>query len=244
MLRRVNMDKLRLGYPRVVCCCDTIRQAQRPGNKESVKPMEATQVDQAGASTNQRALEGVLPVFNLPYHDDESIDYDALLTQINWAYDQGANGLVMAMVSEVLRLCDVERKAVAQFVCQHGRQRGVVVISVGAESSYLASEYMRHAESVGADAVMAIPPIATALGEDELRGYYERILHAGSIPVIVQDASGYVGQPMSIDLQAGLLRDFVCAPSDCIGHGRDTSLPRRIPRFLARRWHGHCIADA
>ncbi len=37
---------------------------------------------------------------------------------------------------------------------------------------------------------------------------YERLVGAVSIPVIVQDASGYVGKPMSIELQAKMLRDF------------------------------------
>ena len=55
---------------------------------------------------------------------------------------------------------------------------------------------------------MAIPPISVSLDEAELLGYYERILHAVEIPVIVQDASGYVGRPMSIELQARVLDEF------------------------------------
>jgi 4-hydroxy-tetrahydrodipicolinate synthase len=55
---------------------------------------------------------------------------------------------------------------------------------------------------------MAIPPVATAAGESELLGYYEGLVRAVSIPIIVQDASGYVGRPMSIELQARLLAEF------------------------------------
>jgi dihydrodipicolinate synthase/N-acetylneuraminate lyase len=55
---------------------------------------------------------------------------------------------------------------------------------------------------------MAIPPVSIAIGEDELLRYYERILHGITLPVIVQDASGYVGRPMSIELQAKLLKTF------------------------------------
>lgn len=149
-------------------------------------------------------LHGILPVFQTPYLDDEAIDYATLETEIDWLFDQGADGIVMAMVSETLRLSGDERKALAQAACELARGRGVAVISVGAESSKVAAEFAQHAESVDADAVMAIPPISTALAEDELRRYYERILDAVSIPVIVQDASGYVGRPMSIALQAEL----------------------------------------
>src|SRR5439155_13438601 len=46
------------------------------------------------------------------------------------------------------------------------------------------------------------------IGQAELSRYYHRIIRAVSIPVVVQDASGYVGRPMSIDLQKSLLEEF------------------------------------
>lgn len=158
--------------------------------------------------SSEQTLQGVLPVFQTPYHDDESIDFPTLEREIAWLFDRGADGIVMAMVSEVLRLSGGERRDLAEHACRYAQGRGAVVISVGAESGLLAQRYAQHAESVGATAVMAIPPISTALGEDELRGYYARILNAVELPVIVQDASGYVGRPMSIELQAGLLNEF------------------------------------
>jgi 4-hydroxy-tetrahydrodipicolinate synthase len=155
-----------------------------------------------------RAIQGVLPVFQTPYHDDESIDFDTLAKEIAWLFAQGADGIVMAMVSETLRLSADERMALAKAATEAAKGQGVSIISVGAESSKVAEAYARHAESIGADAVMAIPPISVAAGEDELRRYYERILNAIAIPVIVQDASGYVGRPMSIAMQAELFNTW------------------------------------
>jgi 4-hydroxy-tetrahydrodipicolinate synthase len=82
------------------------------------------------------------------------------------------------------------------------------VISVGAESSKVAERYAKQAEGVGADAVMAIPPVSIGIGEGELLAYYTRIIEAIRLPVIVQDASGYVGKPMPIGMQARLLEEF------------------------------------
>jgi 4-hydroxy-tetrahydrodipicolinate synthase len=155
-----------------------------------------------------RTLAGVLPVFQTPYLADESIDYGTLEKEIAWLYERGADGMVMAMVSEVLRLSSAERMELAEQACRCGRAKGVVVISVGAESAHTAEGYARHAERSGADAVMAVPPIAVTLGEDQVLAYYRRILGCVTIPVIVQDASGYVGRPLSIALQARLLDEF------------------------------------
>lgn len=154
------------------------------------------------------SLAGVLPVFQTPYHDDESIDFDTLTREIDWLFERGADGIVMAMVSETLRLSGDERQQLAEHACRQGRDHGAVVISVGAESSRTAEHYSRHAAGCGASALMAIPPVATAAGEAEVMRYYERLVRAVEIPLIVQDASGYVGRPMPIELQARLLNEF------------------------------------
>ena len=153
-------------------------------------------------------LGGVLPVFQTPWHADETLDLETLEREIAWLFECGANGIVMAMVSETLRMDTEEREKLAEAACRFGNGRGAVVISVGAESSKVAERYARHAETVGADAVMAIPPVSIGIGEGELLAYYRRIIEAIRIPVIVQDASGYVGKPMPIAMQARLLKEF------------------------------------
>jgi 4-hydroxy-tetrahydrodipicolinate synthase len=55
---------------------------------------------------------------------------------------------------------------------------------------------------------MAVPPIAVAVGEEQLFDYYRRILRAVELPVIVQDASGYVGRPMSVSFLARVFDEF------------------------------------
>ena len=180
-------------------------------------------------------LHGILPVFQTPYHADESIDYATLEEEIAWLFAQGSDGLVMAMVSETLRLSTEERKEMAAFICRLARGRGTSVISVGAESSAVTEQLARHAESVGATAVMAIPPVAVALDEDELLGYYRRLLGVISIPVIVQDASSYVGRPMSIAMQARLLDEF--GPERCLYKPEAPPLVERLADLRAVTKH-------
>jgi len=153
-------------------------------------------------------LAGVLPVFQTPYLADESIDFETLAAEIDWLFAQGADGIVMAMVSEVLRLSDEERDQLARHACRAAEGRGPAIVSVGAESSRVAERHARRAEECGAAALMAIPPVAIAVEEAELLSYYRRLLETVDLPLVVQDASGYVGRPMSIALQARLLDEF------------------------------------
>jgi 4-hydroxy-tetrahydrodipicolinate synthase len=79
---------------------------------------------------------------------------------------------------------------------------------VGAESTHVAVENARRAAGYGAAGLMAIPPLATPASDSEKLAYYSAILQSVDVPVIVQDASGYVGQPLSIAVQAQLLDVF------------------------------------
>ena len=151
------------------------------------------------------ALAGVLSVFQTPFRDDDSVNAEILEAEIEWMYAHGVHGIVMAMVSEVVRLSDPERRELARLACELGLPHGPVVVSVGAESTSVAVGLATDAEAIGVTAVMAIPPCSVAATEGELFGYYRALLDAVFIPVIIQDASGYVGRPMSIRMQADLL---------------------------------------
>jgi 2-keto-3-deoxy-L-arabinonate dehydratase len=153
-------------------------------------------------------LSGVLPVLHTPYHDDWTIDYDTLGREVEFAFAQGANGIVFALASELFRLTEGERRQMAEFLAREARGRGSVVISVGAESTFTAVQYARHAESAGATALMATPPLCTKAGEDELAVYYAALVEATALTIVVQDASSYVGAPLSTAFQAGLFARF------------------------------------
>ncbi|MDE0810662.1 MAG: dihydrodipicolinate synthase family protein [Alphaproteobacteria bacterium] len=156
----------------------------------------------------KQSLAGVLPVLQLPFHADESIDWDTLSREIDWAYANGAHGVVAAMVTEVLRLTDAERDELAQRLVKFNAGRGPVVMSVGDESTVQAVRHVRTATAAGVDALMAIPPAASrALLSEKIR-YYEAIIAATHLPVIVQDASGYVGEPLPVEAQAELYQRF------------------------------------
>ncbi len=154
-------------------------------------------------------IRGLLPVLQTPFADDGTIDAAVLRDEIAWVVDNGADGLVMGMVSEVLRLSSEERDQLARWICaaaaEHDRP---AVVSVGAESVHTALRHARVAEDAGASAMMAIPPTTTVLSEQATLGYFDQLLAATSLPLVVQDASGYVGRPMSVHSQARMRNEF------------------------------------
>lgn len=153
-------------------------------------------------------LSGVLPVLQTPFLNDDEIDFNVLQLEIDWAFETGADGVVVAMVSEILRLRNVNRLDLVDYVCRVARQHGDCVISVGAESTIEAVDYAIHAQSCGASAVMAIPPVVTSLGSTATHDYFAAIANSVTIPLIVQDASGYVGAAIDLSVYLSLLDEF------------------------------------
>ncbi|MCA9089341.1 MAG: dihydrodipicolinate synthase family protein [Planctomycetaceae bacterium] len=160
------------------------------------------------SSSPDQLLHGVLPVLQTPLTEQGFLDAGTLKAEIDWAFDTGADGVVVAMVSEILRLSEAGRRELAEHVCQASQGRGYSVISVGAESTLVAIELAQHAESVGASAVMAIPPVSASLGSEATRDYFAAIASSISIPLVVQDASGYVGSAIDMSVYLDLLSRF------------------------------------
>lgn len=156
----------------------------------------------------QAVIAGVLPVAHTPFFEDESIDYGSLARQIDWAFEQGAQGYCTGMVSELLRLSGPERIELNRRLAELRSGRGVFVAGVGAESTRQAIEYARAAEAAGCDALMAAPPVSTALSRGQLLDYFRTLARETHVPLIVQDASSYVGQAIPLDIFVQLLEEF------------------------------------
>lgn len=145
-----------------------------------------------------------MPIVHTPFTEDDQIDWLALRREIDWAYRMGAAGLGTGMVSEILRLTYDERQKLTEQIVEFSAGRGAVFAAVGAESGKQALSYALHAEKSGCDAVMAAPPLTTGLSVAAHLDYYRELAEGVSVPLIVQDASGYVGRAIPLEVYVQL----------------------------------------
>lgn len=152
-----------------------------------------------------KELRGVLAIAHTPFTDSDEIDHAALRRSIDWAFDVGADGIGTGMVSETFKLTHEERLSLPARLVEIAAGRGPVFIAVGAESTRQSLEFAVGAERAGCDAVMAVPPLTGRLSESHLMDHFHALANGIAIPVIVQDASGYVGQSIPIPVCVKLL---------------------------------------
>lgn len=153
-------------------------------------------------------LHGVLPIVQTPFLDSGDIDFAALRGEVDWAFAQGIDGLGTGMVSELLKLTATERRELSLQLVEFASGRGPVFMGVGAESTRQALEHAIAAETAGCDAVMATPPITSHVSETGLVGYFRALAEGVKIPLIVQDASGYVGRSIPLQVYVELLERY------------------------------------
>ena len=155
-----------------------------------------------------KQLAGVLAIAHTPFTEADEIDAPALKKAVDWTFAVGADGLGTGMVSETLKLTADERVALAKMLVEFTAGRGPVFSAVGAESTKQSVIFAKAAANAGCDAVMAAPPLTGRLTEAHLVDHFRAIADAIPIPVVVQDASGYVGQSIPIAACVKLLEQY------------------------------------
>ena len=155
---------------------------------------------------NKKSLRGIYPILGTCFNEDESIDYSSQEKLIEFCIANGVHGLVtLANASEGHLMLDEEKKQLAAFVVEKVNRRIPVVVTVNHPSSYCAVELSRYAESIGADAVMCMPPFfgRWRSGLGEIEDYFTAIDNAVNIPIIIQDHQ-LSDIPMSVDFLVNL----------------------------------------
>jgi 4-hydroxy-tetrahydrodipicolinate synthase len=155
-----------------------------------------------------KKLQGVLTIAHTPFTDADEIDAASLKRAVDWAFAVGTDGIGTGMVSETFKLTHDERLSLTKMLVEFAAGRGPVFAAVGAESTKQSLAFAVAAEKAGCDAVMAVPPLTGRLTEPHLVDHFRALAAGIGIPVIVQDASGYVGQSIPIPVCVKLLEHY------------------------------------
>lgn len=129
-------------------------------------------------------FEGVHVAIVTPFTDSYEVDYQRLHELCNWLIDEGVNGLVpVGSLGEYATLTVEERSKVVETVVKAANKRVTVTVGSGAPSTKQAVQWVQHAKDVGADAIMALPPINYRPLRNEIIAHYKDLSEVG-LPII------------------------------------------------------------
>ncbi len=140
----------------------------------------------AGSQAGRKPLRGIFPIAQTPFTEADKLDVEALVEQLRFIDRGGAHGFVWPqLASEWSSLTEAERLRGAEALLSAGRKlRPAIVIGVQGASVQDAVRFAQHAEKLGADAVISLPP-AKADAAAEV-AYYQEIGKTTALPLFVQ----------------------------------------------------------
>jgi len=161
---------------------------------------------------DRRSFRGIFVIVTTPFTADLRLDDEGLEATMEFCLAAGVHGVVAnALASEGGYLSEAERRRVAEIVVGRAKGRVPAIVAVSAPHHSIAADYARHAESIGADAVMALPPTLHPSTVADLKAHYRAIGAATALPLVIQNVIGQGATTMSAALIAELVEEIPTA---------------------------------
>ncbi len=146
------------------------------------------------------ALKGIFVVIVTPFDENEEIDFNNLEKNIEWYIEKGVHGLIpLGSTGEFASLTEKERYDIAEFVVRIVNNRIPVCIGTTAETTAKTLEYTQHAEKIGADGVLILPPYYYNPSQEEIIYHYETIADNVNIPIMIYNNPGTSGVDIKLE---------------------------------------------
>ena len=160
--------------------------------------------------TDMKKYEGIIPAFYACYDAEGKINPVAVRELTRWFIDKGVQGLYVGGSSgECIYQSKEERKLVLENVMAEAKGKITVIAHIACNNTADSQELAAHAESVGVDAIAAIPPIYFKLPPYAIAQYWNDMSAAApNTDFIIYN----IPQLAGVSLTPALLREMLKNP--------------------------------
>jgi 4-hydroxy-tetrahydrodipicolinate synthase len=149
-------------------------------------------------------LRGSITALVTPFRDG-AVDEEAFRSHIDWQIENGTHGLVpVGTTGESPTLSHREHERVVEICVDAAKGRVPVIAGAGSNSTAEAVAFSRHAEAVGADAVLIVTPYYNKPIQEGLYQHFKAINDAIGLPILIYNIPGRSVIDMSVDTMARL----------------------------------------
>ena len=129
--------------------------------------------------------QGIIDVPVTPFTSDNEVDLDTFARVIDFMLHHNASSLCINLhLAESLNLTLDERKLLAKTAVEATAGRVPVIVHVSTPGTDQAVDLARHAETIGADCIIAIAPYYWKPSQDALYQHFCAIISATELPFI------------------------------------------------------------
>ncbi|MGD1819006.1 MAG: 4-hydroxy-tetrahydrodipicolinate synthase [Pleomorphochaeta sp.] len=155
-----------------------------------------------------KRLSGVYTAMITPFSEKDNLDTEALKALIDFQIDNGISGLVpCGTTGESPTLSHDEHDRVIQLTVEYTKNRVPVIAGTGSNATSEAIRLSKHAQCVGADAVLLVNPYYNKPTQKGLYLHFKAIADSVDIPCIVYNIKGRTGVNVETDTLVALAND-------------------------------------
>lgn len=158
---------------------------------------------------NLDKYKGVIPAFYACYDEEGSISPEGVKALTRYFVEKGVKGVyVNGSSGECIYQSVEDKKTVLENVMEEAKGKLTVIAHVACNNTKDSMELARHAESVGADAIAAIPPIYFRLPEHAIAQYWNDISSAApNTDFVIYNIPQLAGVALTMNLFAEMRKN-------------------------------------
>ena len=159
--------------------------------------------------TDIKKYEGIIPAFYACYNAEGKISPEAVRNLTRWFVEKGVKGLYVGGSSgECIYQSVAERKLVLENVMAEAKGKLTVIAHVACNNTADSQELAAHAESLGVDAIAAIPPIYFKLPPYAIAKYWNDMSAAApNTDFIIYNIPQLAGVSLTVPLLKEMLKN-------------------------------------
>ncbi len=143
-------------------------------------------------------LKGSIVALVTPFHEDGSVNFDALGTLLDFQVENGTDGiLVLGTTGESSTMSHEEDDAVVEFTINRVNHRVPVVVGAGSNDTQTAIDKSKKYEKMGADYLLIITPYYNKASEKGMIAHFTAVADAVETPIIMYNVPGRTGCKLS-----------------------------------------------
>ncbi|NLJ64322.1 MAG: N-acetylneuraminate lyase [Christensenellaceae bacterium] len=159
--------------------------------------------------SNTSKYEGIIPAFYACYDEKGNVSPDAVRELTRWFIKKGVTGLYVGGSSgECIYQSKEERKLVLENVMDEAKGKITIIAHVACNNTADSCELAAHAESLGVDAIAAIPPIYFKLPPHAIAKYWNDISAAApNTDFVLYNIPQLAGVSLTVPLLKEMLKN-------------------------------------
>ena len=174
-----------------------------------MREINNVEINRKNAKQEKGLFRGVGIALITPFKSDGSVDYDALLSLVDFQLESGVDFLcILGTTAETPCLSREEKIKIKHAIVEHVHGRVPLLMGCGGNCTAALVEEIRTTDWQGIDGLLSVCPMYNKPTQEGLYQHYKAIAQVSPLPVVLYNVPGRTGVNLTSSTTLRLAHDF------------------------------------